>query len=50
MLCGEEGSGGSELLLESGVTLTILTDSNQYLTDPNKLLVFSIGKYQLAMY
>ena len=50
MLCGGEGIRGSELLLEYGVTLTILTDINQYLTNPNKLLVFSIGKFQLAMY
>ena len=28
----------------------ILTDINQYLTDPSKGLVFNIGKYQLAMY
>ena len=46
---GGEGDGGSKLLLEYGVTLMILTDINQYLTDRNKLLVFSIGKYQLCI-
>ena len=50
MLCGREGGGGSELLLEYGVTLTILTYINWYLTDPKKSLVFNIVKYHLAVY